>query len=77
MADQKTNFDLDIPTNSPGVDVFLPFPFSDVSGPAAVSGLSGHVRRLQRKNQGLSRWLVLALLGGVAVAFVMVQFAIR
>jgi hypothetical protein len=57
-------------------DVLLPLPPPDGSRPN-IPGLSGHVRRLQRKNQGISRWLVFALLGGTIVALAMVQFAIH
>jgi hypothetical protein len=40
-------------------------------------GLSAHVRQLRNRNQGVSRWLVLAIFAGVVVALAIVQFAIR
>jgi hypothetical protein len=44
---------------------------------AATPGLSAHVRQLRNRNQGISRWLVLALFAGAVVALAMVQFAVR
>jgi hypothetical protein len=43
----------------------------------AAPGLSAHVRQLRNRNQGISRWLVLAIFAGAVVALVMVQFAIH
>jgi hypothetical protein len=43
----------------------------------ATPGLSGHVRQLRNRNQGISRWLVLAIFAGAVVALVMVRFAVR
>jgi hypothetical protein len=43
----------------------------------ATPGLSGHVRQLRNRNQGISRWLVLAIFAGAVVALAMVQFAVR
>jgi hypothetical protein len=40
-------------------------------------GLSAHVRQLRNRNQGISRWLVLAIFAGAVVALIMVQFAIH
>lgn len=40
-------------------------------------GLSAHVRRMRNWNQGVPRWLVLAIFSGVVVALAIVQFAIR
>jgi hypothetical protein len=76
MTAQNINSDPAVSTMPQSADPLLPLPPSDVSGPN-VPGLSGHVRRLQRKNQGISRWLVFALLGGTIVALAMVQFAIH
>jgi hypothetical protein len=42
-----------------------------------AAGLSAHVRQLQSRNQGISRWLVLAIFAGAVVALMMVQFAIH
>ena len=43
----------------------------------ATPGLSGHVRQLRNRNQGISNWLVLAIFAGAVVALAMVQFAVR
>jgi hypothetical protein len=43
----------------------------------ATPGLSGHVRQMRNRNQGISRWLVLAIFAGAVVALAMVQFAVR
>jgi hypothetical protein len=40
-------------------------------------GLSAHVRQMRNRNQGVSRWLVLAIFAGAVVALAMVQFAVR
>jgi hypothetical protein len=77
MTAQNPNFDSNISKELPATDVFLPFPLPDGPRPNAIPGLSDHVRRLQKRNQGISHWLVFAVLGGVVVAFAMVQFAIR
>lgn len=44
---------------------------------SATPGLSAHVRQLRNRNQGISRWLVLAIFAGAVVALAMVQFAVR
>jgi hypothetical protein len=44
---------------------------------SAEPGLSAHVRQLRVRNQGISRWLVLAIFAGAVVALMMVQFAIH
>ena len=44
---------------------------------AGAPGLSAHVRQLQNRNQGISRWLLLAIFAGAIVALMMVQFAIH
>jgi len=75
MTAQSSNSNSGVSTEVPVADIFLPFPSDSRLNPAP--GLSGHVRRQQKKNQGISRWLVFAVLGGVIVAFAMVQFAIR
>lgn len=40
-------------------------------------GLSSHVRRLSKRNQGISRWIALAVVAGGVVALAFVQLAIR
>jgi hypothetical protein len=76
MTAQNINFDPAVSTMPQSADALLPLPPPDVSRPN-LPGLSGHVRRLQRKNQGISRWLVFALLVGTIVALAMVQFAVH
>jgi hypothetical protein len=44
---------------------------------ASARGLSSHVRRLSKSNQGISRWLAVAVLAGSVVALAMVHFAIH
>ena len=44
---------------------------------ATTPGLSGHVRQLRNRNQGISRWLVLAIFAGAVVALATIQFAVR
>jgi hypothetical protein len=77
MTAQNLNFDSTVSTETPVGDVFSTFPFPGHSRPTPVSGLSGHVRRLHKSNQGISRWLLFAVLGGAIVAFAMVQYAIH
>jgi hypothetical protein len=48
---------------------FLPSP--------AARGLSSHVRQLSKRNQGISRWIALAVVAGGVVALAFVQLAIR
>jgi hypothetical protein len=43
----------------------------------ATPELSGHVRQPRNRNQGISRWLVLAIFAGAVAALAMVQFAVR
>jgi hypothetical protein len=43
----------------------------------ATAGLSAHVRQLRYRNQGISRWLVLAVFAGAVVALMMIQYAIH
>jgi hypothetical protein len=40
-------------------------------------GLSAHVRQLSKRNQGISRWIALAVVAGGVVALAFVQLAIR
>jgi hypothetical protein len=75
MTHENIRFTPQVPTMSPAADLYLPLPAS--SRRAAIQGLSGHVRQMQRRNEGISRWLLLAVLGGAIVAFAMVQLAIR
>jgi hypothetical protein len=73
----KTNRDSKFSATASPVDVFIPFPDAAVSPAIAGRSLSSHVRRLSKKNQGISRWLVLAILCGAIVAFAMIQVAVR
>jgi hypothetical protein len=74
MTSPNINFDPAVSSNPHSADLAWPVKSSDRSRPS-TPGLSAHVRRLQRQNQGISRWLVFALLGGTIVALAMVQFA--
>jgi hypothetical protein len=58
-------------------DLYLPFRLPAGSRRVPGQGLSGHVRQMQRRNEGISRWLLFAVLGGAIVAFAMVQLAVR
>jgi hypothetical protein len=60
---------------APG-ELYLALPTSRSYRNNMPPGLSGHVRQLQRANRGISRWIVLALFGGVVVAFALVRLAI-
>lgn len=72
-ADQVPEFVTE-PTDLPGFDAYREKSAHRIS---AEPGLSAHVRRLRSRNQGISRWLVLAIFAGVVVALMMVQFAIH
>jgi hypothetical protein len=76
MTPHNINFDPAVSPDRHSADVAWPVKSPDRSR-ADAQGLSAHVRRLQRQNQGISRWLVFALLGGTIVALAMVQFAIH
>jgi len=41
------------------------------------SSLLAHMRRVQRRNQGSSRWLALAVLVGAIAAFAVINFLAR
>lgn len=43
----------------------------------AARGLSSHVRQLSKRNQGISRWIALAVVAGGVVALAFVQLAVR
>lgn len=45
--------------------------------PHTARGLSSHVRQLSKRNQGISRWIALAVVAGGVVALAFVQLAIR
>ena len=77
MTPQNTRFTSQGAAMPPPADLFLPFPSPAGPRRAVTQGLSGHVRQLQRRNEGISRWLFFAVLGGAIVAFAMVQLAIR
>jgi len=42
--------------------------------PGFETGLSGQMQRMRRQNEGISRWLALAVLVGSIVAFVFINF---
>jgi hypothetical protein len=76
MSPENPRFTQKVPAMPPVADLYLPFPSSQ-GRRAPMQGLSGHVRQMQRRNEGFSRWLVFAVLGGAIVAFAMVKLAIR
>jgi hypothetical protein len=76
MTFHNINFDPAVSPDPHSAEAVWPVTSQDRSR-ENTQGLSAHVRRLQRKNQGISRWLVFALLGGTIVALAMVQFAIH
>jgi hypothetical protein len=77
MTHENARFSPQVPAAPPAADLYLPFPLPAGARRAAMQGLSGHVRQMQRRNEGISRWLLFAVLGGAIVAFAMVQLAIR
>lgn len=77
MTADKLSFNSRPGTEPTVTDVFLRFPAPDPSYRNNMSGLSGHVRRMQKNNQGISRWLMIAVAGGAVVAFALVQYAIH
>jgi hypothetical protein len=77
MTVENTTLNSWVLTSPPAADMFLPFPIGEGSRAPATQGLSGHVRQMSRKNQGISRWLLFAVLGGAVVAFVMIQLTVR
>jgi len=76
MASENTHFTSQVSPRPPVTNLLLPFPFRRGAHAAATQGLSGHVRKLRKKNQGISRWLLFAVLGGTVLAIAMVQFGI-
>jgi len=38
------------------------------------AGLTGHIQRLRRQNQGISRWLALAVFAGAVAALLVINF---
>ena len=43
----------------------------------ATQGLANHVRQIRRKNQGIARWLALAVLTGTIAALAVVSLLAR
>jgi hypothetical protein len=76
MASENIHFTSQASPRPPVTNIFLPFRFRRSAHAAATQGLSGHVRKLRKKNQGISRWLLFAVLGGTVLAFALVQFGI-
>jgi hypothetical protein len=77
MTAESTKSTSRVPAATANLDLYLPFPLPAGSRSTGMAGLSGHVRALHKRNQGISRWLAFAVLGGAIVAFAMVQFAIH
>jgi len=64
------------PAAAPAAETLALVTRQHVTRASATRGLSSHVRQSKR-NQGISRWLALAVLTGSLVALAMVQFAIH
>ncbi|MGA7915751.1 MAG: hypothetical protein WCA00_10995 [Candidatus Acidiferrales bacterium] len=62
---------------TPTADILPMFPQQAVTPTIAARGLSSHVRQLRKRNQGISRWLALAVVAGAIVALAFVQLAIH
>jgi hypothetical protein len=75
MRRQDRNFFSDGAT-APAAEILAMATQQHVTRASATRGLSSHVRQSKR-NQGISRWLALAVLIGSLVALAMVQFAIH
>jgi hypothetical protein len=76
MTSQNMDFQTADSATPCSAEALLPLPPPD-GWRSNTPGLCGHVRQLQKRNQGISRWLIFALLGGTIVALAMVQFAIH
>jgi len=61
----------------PGIEGFEAAQEKSARRISGVPGLSRHVRQLRNRNQGISRWLVLAVFAGAVVALMLVRFAIH
>lgn len=73
MKVPQSNFKVEVVDAAAVAELYFALP---TSHPGTVPGLSSHVRRLQRANRGISRWILFAVLGGVVVAFAIVHLAI-
>jgi hypothetical protein len=58
-------------------DVAPIIPEQELIPTPTARGLSSHVRRLSKRNQGISRWIALAVVAGGVVAPAFMQLAIR
>jgi hypothetical protein len=76
MTLENTTFGPRIDAPPSAGDLYQRFQLPTAFRRVGTRGLSGHVRQLRRKNQGISRWLLFAVLGGVVVAIAMVQYGI-
>jgi hypothetical protein len=64
-------------TATPVADLVPIIPEQESVPSPAARGLSSHVRQLSKRNQGISRWIALAVVVGGVVALAFVQLAIR
>ncbi|MFZ3331019.1 MAG: hypothetical protein WA197_10350 [Candidatus Acidiferrales bacterium] len=62
---------------APLADVVPPISQQGSIPSPAARGLSSHVRQLSKRNQGILRWIALAVVAGGVVALAFVQRAIR
>jgi hypothetical protein len=75
---KRRNLDsLSSPAATPVADVAPIIHQQELIPSPAARGLSSHVRRLSKRNQGISRWIALAVVAGGVVALAFVQLAIR
>jgi hypothetical protein len=76
MTHENPTFSLRIPGQPFAAELYQRFQPTGTFRRAGTQGLSGHVRQLRKKNQGISRWLFFAILGGAIVSIAMVQYGI-
>jgi hypothetical protein len=76
MKSPISGFKPEVVDATAAAELYLALPASRPFRKNMPVGLSGHVRQLQRANRGMSRWIVLALFGGVVVAFALVRLAL-
>lgn len=62
---------------TPIADLVPLIPHQGLIPSSTARGLSAHVRQLSKRNQGISRWIALAVVAGGVVALAFVQLAIR
>ena len=76
MTHENTTFGPRIEAPPSATDLYQRFQLPMTFRRSGTQGLSGHVQKLRKKNQGISRWLLFAVLGGAVVAIAMVQYGV-